>query len=105
MPSGAYNSISSKTTKLELEAGAVQTEWNGVQFSYEVNYEELNLSTEFFMGSYVAKVQVPGLNDCAHKMQDASNKGLYSSLLPLKMCDRLHEPSVPNPYLSQGDTL
>ncbi len=46
--------------------GTVQTEWNGVQFNYKVNYEELNPRTEFCTGSYVAEVQVPGLNACAH---------------------------------------
>ncbi len=83
--------------------GVVQMEWNGVQFNYEVNYEELNPSTEFRMGSYVAKVQVPGLHARAHDMQGATNAGLDSLVLPLQVCDGLRETSVPNKYLRQGD--
>ena len=52
--------------------GAVQTEWNGVQFNYEVDYEELNPWTDFRTGSYVAEVQVPGLHARANEMQGAT---------------------------------
>ncbi len=83
--------------------GAVQTEWNGVQFNYEVDYEELNPWTEFHMGSYVAKVQVNGLHARAHEIQGAKNAGLDSLVLPLEICDGFCEPSVTTPYLSQGD--
>ena len=65
---GAYNSISSKNIELKLRMGAVRIEWNGVQFNYEVDYEKLNPRTEFCMGPYVAKVQVPGLNAREHEM-------------------------------------
>ena len=88
--------------------GAVQTEWNGVQFNYEVDYEELNPRTEFCTGSYVAKVQVPGLHAHArkmHEMQSATTVGMDSLVLPPQMCDGLREPNVPNPYLSQRDAL
>ena len=83
--------------------GAVQTEWNGVQFNYEVDYEELNPWTDLRMGSYVCKVQVPGLHARANDMQGATIAGLDGLVLPPQMCDGLREPSVPNPYLSQGD--
>ena len=81
----------------------MQMEWNGVQFNYEINYEELNPWTDVRMGLYVVKVQVPGLHAHAHKMQGVTTAGLDSLVLPLKICDGLREPNVPNPYLSQGD--
>ena len=83
--------------------GAVQTEWNGVQFICKIYYEELNPWTDVRTGLYVAKVEVPGLHARAHKMQGATTAGLDSLVLPPQMCDGLHEPNVPNPYLSQGD--
>ncbi len=58
---------------------------------------------EFYTGLYVAKVQVPWLHAHAHKMQGATNTGVESLVLPLQMCDGWCKPSVPNPYLSQGD--
>ncbi len=82
---------------------AVQTEWNGVQFNYKVNYEELNLRTEFHTGSYVAKMQVPVLHAHAHEMQSATTVGLDSLVLPPQMCDGLREPNVPHPYLVQRE--
>ncbi len=83
--------------------GAVQTKWNGVKFNYEVDYEELNPRTEFCTGSYVAKVQVPGLHARVHKMQSATTVGMDSLVLPPQVCDGLREPNVTNPYLSQRD--
>ena len=81
--------------------GAVRTEWNGVQFNYKFDYEELNPRTEFRTGSYVAEVQVPGLHACAHEMQSATTIGMDSLVLPPQVCDGLRDPNVPNPYLSQ----
>ena len=83
--------------------GAVQTEWNGVQFNYEIYYKELNPWTDVCTGLYVAEVKVPGLHAHAHKMQGATISGLDSLMLPLQMCDGLRESNVPNPYLSHGD--
>ena len=83
--------------------GAVQTEWNGVQFNYEADYEELNPRTEFCTGSYVAKVQVPGIHACAHEIQSATTVGTDSLVMHPQVCDGLREPNVPNPYLSQRD--
>ncbi len=84
--------------------GAVQTEWNWVQFNCKVDYEELNPRTEFCMGSYVAEVQVPGLHACAHDMQSATTVGMDSLVLPSQVCDGLREPNVPNSYLVQRDS-
>ena len=72
--------------------GAVQTEWNGVQFNYEVDYEELNPWMGFCTGSYVAKVQVPGLHARANEMQGATIVVLDSLVLPPQVCDGLREP-------------
>ena len=83
--------------------GVVQMECNGVQFNYEVDYEEPNPRTEFRTGSYVAKVNVPGLHACAHEMQSSTTVGMGSLVLPPQMCDGLREPNVPNPYLGQRD--
>ena len=83
--------------------GAVQTEWNGLQFNFEVDYEELNPWTDLRTGSYIAEVQVPGLNARANEMQGATITGLDSLVLPPQVCDGLRESPVPNPYLSQGD--
>ncbi len=83
--------------------GAVQTEWNGVQFNYELDYEELNPWTDLRTGSYVAKVQVPGLHARANKMQGATIAVLDGLVLPSQICDGLRESQVPNPYLRQGD--
>ncbi len=80
--------------------GAVHMEWNGVQFNYEVDYEELNPRTEFLTGSYVAKMQVPGMYARAremHEMQSATTVGMDSLVLPPQLCDGLREPNVPNP--------
>ncbi len=55
------------------------------------------------MGSYVAKVKVPGLHARASEMQGATTAGLDSLVLPPQMCDGLREPNVLNPYLSQGE--
>ncbi len=83
--------------------GEVQTKWNGVQFNYEIDYEELNPWTDVRTGSYVAEVQVPGLHARENEMQGATITGLDGLVLTPKMCDGLREPQVPNPYLSQGD--
>ncbi len=103
-PLGTYDAISNKNIELEMGMGTVQTDWNGVQFNYEIDYEELNPWTDVCTGSYVVKVKVPGLYAHAHEMQGATTAGLDSLVMPPQVCDGLREPNVPNPYLSQGDT-
>ncbi len=62
--------------------GMVQTELNGVQFTYEIDYEKLNPWTNVCMGLYVAKVQAPGLHAHAHEIQGATTASLESLVLP-----------------------
>ena len=80
----------------------VNTEWNGIEGTYEVDYAEQPMGKRW-RGPYAAEVQVRGLHAHSYEMQVASNLGHASFELPPLLSAGLREPNVPNPYLSKGD--